>query len=72
MGGRAPPPQGRVPAHTEEIPRCEEKIKSLGEVGETMPVLNCQPARRVGGLSREIAPVDLIGLFSLSSFLVFF
>ena len=30
-GERAPPPQGRVPAHTEEIPRCEEKI--ISELG---------------------------------------
>ena len=33
-GERAPPPQGRVPAHTEEIPRCGKRFYLGGSTRE--------------------------------------
>ena len=33
-GEKAPPPQGRVPAHTEEIPRCGKRFYLGGSTRE--------------------------------------
>ena len=42
QGGKSPP-RGRVPVHTEEIPRCEEKIISQ-EGSSKMKIQDCVTA----------------------------